>query len=104
MGDLTILLVCSRDLSDQAILSLVEHFKFLSEKIGEKCFEFYRSFSRKMQVKNSKVFQQSHESSEKVINFSDTFQMKKSVKNEGNFSLKNSMKIWNCSTSDTPGF
>ncbi|KAJ7486918.1 hypothetical protein FB451DRAFT_1168295 [Mycena latifolia] len=29
--------------------TLVEHFKFLSEKIDEKCFEFYRSFSPKIQ-------------------------------------------------------
>ena len=35
-------------------MTLVEHFKFFSEKTSEKCFEFYSNFSVKNQVKNLK--------------------------------------------------
>jgi hypothetical protein len=38
-------------------ISLVEHFKFFGEKIGEKCPFFFTHFSLKKWVKNSKLFQ-----------------------------------------------
>jgi hypothetical protein len=37
--------------------SLVEHFKFFSERIGEKCPLFLTLFTLKMEVKNLKNFQ-----------------------------------------------
>jgi hypothetical protein len=40
-----------------ARLTLVEHFKFFGEKIGEKCPFFFTHFSLKKWVKNSKLFQ-----------------------------------------------
>jgi hypothetical protein len=71
----------------------VKNFLYFSHifhwKYVWKIYNFFSNF-----VKNSKVFQQSQDSSEKVINFLDTFQMKKVWKMKEVFHWKTQWKFW----------
>jgi hypothetical protein len=66
------------------IATLVEHFKFFSEKIGERLEFFFTYFFSKKQVKNVKVFSHFSPHScfeskkcENVLHFSPVFSLKK---------------------------